>query len=101
MKKEKDAKAGRRERQERIAKAKSDMSVGVIQYNHAVNRMVQKMTEALAICQELSAKFANQRELAARARMTERVIGSSLKMIASNRLQLWMIDERGLEEGIE
>ena len=25
----------------------------------------------------------------------------SRKMVASNRLQLWMIDDRGLEEGIE
>ena len=97
----KTAKSERRERQERIARAKSDLSVSVIQYNHAIDRMMGKMEEALRECRALAAKFASQRELSARSKMTDRVINSSLKMVASNRLQLWMIDDRGLEEGIE
>ena len=91
----------RRERQERIAKAKSDMSVSVIQYNHAIDKMMQGMGDALRACRALSEKFGTQRELLARTRMNERVINSSLKMVANNKLQLWMIDDRGLEEGIE
>lgn len=97
----KTAKSERRERQERIARAKSDLSVSVIQYNHAIDRMMGKMEEALRECRALAAKFASQRELSARSKMTDRVINSSLKMVANNRLQLWMIDDRGLEEGIE
>lgn len=99
--KESDKKNERRERQERIAKAKSDMSVNVIQYNHAIDKMMQSMGEAMRMCRALSEKFGTQRELMARARMNERVMNSSLKMLANNRLQLWMIDDRGLEEGIE
>ena len=94
-------KTDKRERQEKIAKAKSDMTVGVIQYNHAIDKMMQGMGEALRACRALSEKFGTQRELLARARMNERVINSSLKMMANNKLQLWMIDDRGLEEGIE
>lgn len=99
--KESDKKNERRERQERIAKAKSDMSVNVIQYNHAIDKMMHGMGEAMRMCRALSEKFGTQRELMARARMNERVMNSSLKMLANNKLQLWMIDDRGLEEGIE
>lgn len=99
--KESDKKNERRERQERIAKAKSDMSVSVIQYNHAIDKMMQGMGEAMRMCRALSEKFGTQRELMARTRMNERVMNSSLKMLANNKLQLWMIDDRGLEEGIE
>ena len=98
---ESEKKNERRERQDKIAKAKSDMSVTVIQYNHAIDKMMQGMSDALKACKALSAQFGTQRELMARTRMNERVINSSLKMVANNKLQLWMIDDRGLEEGIE
>lgn len=100
-KEESDKKNERMERQERIARAKSDMSVSVIQYNHAIDKMMQSMGDALKACHALSERFGTQRELLARTRMNERVINSSLKMVANNKLQLWMIDDRGLEEGIE
>ena len=91
----------KRERDEKVAKAKSDISVNLIQYNKATEKIVKSLEEALAACKALSPKFGNQRELLARSRMTERVIVSSLKMIAGNKLALWMINDREIEEGIE
>lgn len=89
------------EHDEKVAKAKSDISVNLIQHNKATEKLVKSLEEALASCRALSVKFGNQRELLARSRMTERVINSSLKMISSNRLALWMINDREIEEGIE
>ena len=90
----------KRERDEKVAKAKSDISVNLIQYNKATEKIVKSLEEARVACKALSPKFGNQRELLARSRMTERVIVSSLKMIANNRLALWMINDREIEEGI-
>ena len=91
----------KKEHDEKVAKAKSDISVNLIQYNKATEKIVKSLEEeALAACKALSPKFGNQRELLARSRMTERVIVSSLKMIAGNKLALWMINDREIEEGI-
>ena len=91
----------KKEHDEKVAKAKSDISVNLIQHNKATEKLVKSLEEALATCKAISPKFGNQRELLARSRMTERVIVSSLKMIASNKLALWMINDREIEEGIE
>ena len=90
----------KKEHDEKVAKAKSDISVNLIQYNKATEKIVKSLEEALVACKALSSKFGNQRELLARSRMTERVIVSSLKMIANNKLALWMINDREIEEGI-
>ena len=95
---DKNAKA---EHDEKVAKVKSNLSVSLIQHNKATEKLVKSLEEALVACKELSVKFGNQRELLARSRMTERVINSSLKMIANNKLQLWMINDREIEEGLE
>jgi hypothetical protein len=91
----------KKEHDEKVAKVKSDISVNLIQRNKAPEKLVKSLEDALATCKVLSPKFGNQRELLARSRMTERVIVSSLKMIANNRLALWMITDREIEEGIE
>jgi len=96
----KDADA-RTEHNRKVAKTKSDLSVMVIKHNKATEKLLQDLQAALVACRTLSTQFGNQRELLARSRMTERVINSSLKMIASNKLALWMINEKEIEEGLE
>lgn len=88
------------EKTNNIARAKSDMTVKVIQYNRAIDEVVSNINNALAKARGISAGFGNQRELLARSRMAERVINASLKMLSSNKLQLWMINDREIEEGL-
>ena len=89
------------EKKSQIDRAKSDMTVKVIQYNHAIDGIISSINGAFAKAQEISVGFGNQRELLSRSRMTERVIGASLKMLSNNKLQLWMINDREIEEGLE
>lgn len=77
------------------------MTVKVIQYNHVIDEVASSINSAIAKAQKISVDFGNQRELLSRSRMTERVIGASLKMLSNNKLQLWMINDREIEEGLE
>lgn len=89
------------EKKSQIDRAKSDMTVKVIQYNHVIDEVASSINSAIAKAQKISVDFGNQRELLSRSRMTERVIGASLKMLSNNKLQLWMINDREIEEGLE
>ena len=86
---------------DRKARVKSELTVAVIRHNKAMEKLARSLDEALRACKEDMARFGNQRELLARSRMSERVINSSLKMIEGHRLQLWMINDREIEEGLE
>ena len=87
-----------KERQTKIAKRKSDITVSVLKHNQAMKQLVDSMNAALTACKETLSKLTNQRELIARTKMTERVLNSSIRLMTGNKLQLWMIDERGIEE---
>ena len=94
-------KLDKREREAKVARRKSDISASVIRHNMAMKKLVDSINDTLDACRELSANFGNQRELVARARMTERVLNSSIRMINGNKLQLWMIDDRSIDDDIE
>jgi len=97
----KEAEELKRQRMEKVAREKSDISANVIRHNQALKKLVDEMKNVIDECSSFAANFRNQRELQARAKMTERVLNSSIRMINGNKLQLWMIDDRLIEEDVE
>lgn len=84
---------------EKINKAKEQLTVNVIQYNHIIEKLKKSILQSVSNCELISKKhFNNQRELIARKRMTQRVLNSTLKMLDNNKLYLWMIDEEIIKQ---
>lgn len=84
---------------EKINKAKEQLTVNVIQYNHIIEKLKKSILQSMSNCELISKKhFNNQRELIARKRMTQRVLNSTLKMLDNNKLYLWMIDEEIIKQ---
>ena len=94
-------KTARMEHDRRLAKARSGMSIDVIQYNHVMKKLIGEMEKSLDACKQYVSKFGNQRQLVVRSKMTERVISSAIRLLSNNKLQLWMIDDKQIEEGID
>lgn len=97
-KKKDSQKAAAKEKERSISRAKQEMTVSLLRYNKAVDHAVQQMADLMREFMALSPAFDGQRELYARAKMQERVMNSALKMVAGNRMSLWMIDDRALRE---
>lgn len=85
----------------KINKAKEDLSVQIIQYNHKIKDVLQKMSVMIQECMDSDKSFVGQRELLSRNKMNIRVLNSAIKMLDNNQLQLWMIDEKTLEEKVK
>ena len=83
---------------ERIRKAKADMTVKVIQQNQAVDQLVKDIEKTMITCKDIGAAYDGQRELVARTNMMLRVMASAIGMLQTNKLKLWMIDEKAIEE---
>ena len=94
-------KTARMEHDRRLAKARSGMSIDVIQYNHVMKKLIGEMEKSLDACKQYVSKFGNQRQLVTRSKMTERVINSAIRLLNNNKLQLWMIDDGVLDDEME
>ncbi len=86
------------EAESRISRRKSDLTVQIIKYKHATDKMTAQLLDCLRECIGLSKSFEGQRMLFARAKMQERVMNAALKAMSQNGLQLWMIDDHALED---
>jgi hypothetical protein len=85
----------------KISKEKELLTVNVIQYNHKIEKLLQEMVMLREECINLDKNgFINQREILSRNKMNIRVINSAINMINHNKIQLWMIDEKAIEENI-
>lgn len=96
----KEGKIQKNELQLKKNKLKEKLTVQIIQYNHKIERLLQEMSKMIKECSDMEGdnSFLTQRELVSRNKMNIRVINSAIKMIDNNKLQLWMIDDKYLEE---
>lgn len=85
----------------KVNKAKEDLSVNIIQYNHKIKDILQRMSVMIQECIDSDKSFNGQRELLSRNKMNIRVLNSAIKMLDNNQLQLWMIDDKSLEEKVK
>ena len=92
-------------RNDRISKAlrdgkeKEELTVAIIQYNKAFNKLSDDIKRAMAMSRVGNERFASQRSLQSRVRLVERVLSSTLKFIDQNKLQFHMIDDNSLGDG--
>jgi hypothetical protein len=77
------------------------LTVNIIQYNHKIEKLLRDMSAMIQECVDIDNLFEGQRELLSRNKMNIRVINSAIKMIDNNKLRLWMIDEKSLENKIK
>lgn len=77
---------------------KEKLTVQLIQQNKLIDKLLKNMNQTLQEYHKNENNFNGQRELIARVKMTERILYSSINMISQNKLKLWMIDEKALEE---
>jgi hypothetical protein len=89
---------GRRCRQaeEKMRKAKAELTVNVIKQNQAIDSLVGSIETAMGVCRDMAGSYNGQRELIARTNMALRVMASAIGMLRTNKLKLWMIDDRAL-----
>jgi hypothetical protein len=59
------------------------------------------MSAMIQECINIDSAFNGQRELSSRNKMNIRVINSAIKMMDNNKLRLWMINEKELEDNIK
>lgn len=85
----------------KVNKAKEDLTVNIIQYNHKLERLLQEMSKTIQECINIDSLFLNQRELSSRNKMNIRVINSAIKMLDNNKIKLYMIDDKSLEEKVK
>lgn len=86
----------------KVNKEKEELTVDIIQYNHKIEKLLQQMSLMIHECDNIDkSKFVFQRELLSRNRMNMRVINSAIKMIHDNKLQLWMIDDKAIEDKVK
>ena len=93
--------AERKAKMEKMVEAKSEIAVNIMQYNVAMKKLIDKMNDTLECWKGLAGKFRNQRGLAARWRMSERVVNSSIRLLSGNKMQVWMINDDEIENEIE
>ena len=96
MKNSNDAKAGGRQAEEKMRKAKAELTVNVIKQNQAIDSLVGSIETAMGVCRDMAGSYNGQRELIARTNMALRVMASAIGMLRTNKLKLWMIDDRAL-----
>ena len=72
---------------------KEQLTVKIIQINHAVDKNKKELSDLMLLCNKSLKDFDDQRQLRARIQMIQRVLNATLKMLDSNKLELWMIDE--------
>lgn len=81
----------------KTAKAKELMTVNIIQQNKQMKKLTDEMKKTMDFLIANEQKFATQKELYARIKMTERVIASGLNLLEKNKLQFYMINDNTLE----
>ena len=84
-----------------LNKAKEELTVNIIQYNHKIEKLLQDMSAMIQECINIDSAFNGQRELSSRNKMNIRVINSAIKMMDNNKLRLWMINEKELEDKVK
>ena len=85
----------------KVNKAKEELTVDIIQYNHKIEKVLQEMSKMIKDCMNIDSKFVNQRELLSRNKMNIRVINSAIKMLDNNKIKLYMIDDKSLEDKVK
>lgn len=85
----------------KVNKAKEELTVDIIQYNHKIEKLLQEMSKMIKDCMNIDSKFVNQRELLSRNKMNIRVINSAIKMLDNNKIKLYMIDDKFLEDKVK
>jgi len=85
----------------RMARAKQDVSVEVIRQNQLCDDLMRRADAALAQSEARAKKLAGQREIAARIGVVSRTLRTVVRILAQNRLQLWMIDDDAIENDEE
>lgn len=82
----------------RVARAKQDISVEVIRQNQLCDDLMKRADAALAQSDARARKLAGQREIVTRINMTARTLRTLIRLLAQNRLQLWMIDDNAIND---